>query len=97
MNIVRAGTNSKITVTATPTKIAEGNPIKGGLVIQNTDETAGNIYVYQGNANPPTSAAGEGFILQQYAMLNFSDAAQQNPIWVWSSGGSVSATVNQAG
>jgi len=98
MNITRAGTNSAVTVTPTPQKVTTPSVIKAGPAIQNVGSSAYDlIYVYQGPETPTSESPA--FVLQQYALIEFTNTAQQEPIWLWSSSssGTVKAVLNKAG
>ena len=92
----RPGVNAKVVVTPTPAKIYQGSVIQAGPVIQNTNATDIIVYIYQGQADPPVKADAEYFILQQYAMMDFSESAQQNSIWAWTAEFNCECTVNNA-
>ena len=95
MNIVRAGTNTAISLTTTPVKISDPSPIKGGPAIQNKGGADDMVYIFQGKEADATEA--KAFFLQQMAMIDFSDSAQQNPIWAWSNNAAgVPIVVNKA-
>ena len=80
---MRNGTNTALSVTATPQKIWTGNPLEFGPCVQNIGTTDDLVYVWQGQGTPTGSEAA--FVLQQYALFEFA-MAQSQSIWVWASG-----------
>ena len=91
----RAGVNTSFTLTTTPVQVADPSVVKGGPAIQNKGGSSDMVYIFQGAEADAT--VDNAFFLQQMAMIDFSDAAQQNPIWAWSNNAAgVPIVVNKA-
>jgi hypothetical protein len=95
MNKVRAGSNFTLNVSATPQQVSTPDPLRAGPSIQNVGADTDILFVYQGPDTPTTSSPA--FVLQQYAMIDFGEAAQQQPIWLWGSPANVPTVINRAG